>query len=518
MTVAQTSGRTASGAVANLAAQGIPFVVLIVVTPILLRAMGREQYGALVLFNLVPQIAGQLDLGLVTAATRGFAQYSARRDGIGAMRLFHEAFVLLVGWGVLLGLAYLAAHAPIARALNLDAVVGDGTAIWIASAFAMPIALANSATLIPLKALERYGQAAGIQVTAGVVYWAAAATLATHGVSLTSLVLLGTATVAATTVALFVAGRDVPSETSPGTDVDERSAATLRSGLRSGLLLRPFIPQGLGAFVAQSSSLATYHADKLLVSALVSPAAAGAYAICVSVANKILLVVAAGATFTFPRSTRLQAEGDVAAIAATFDRATRLSMVVAVAIAAPLVALAPAFLAIWVGASFAQDYGTTLRLLAVGYVFAAASVVASNVAVGIGEVRIPALFALLGGALTLVAVTILAPRHGAAGAAAAAALGMTQALVFNDVIARRLGPAARGASWPLLWKLLVVATPSVVVAAALASFVTGWWTLLSLGLAAGAIVPSLWFVTFADADERTLLQRLLTRTDAAPHP
>ena len=79
------AGGTASGAVANLAAQGIPFVVLIVVTPILLDELGRERYGALVLFNLVPQIAGQLDLGIVTAATRGFAQYSARRDRSGAM-------------------------------------------------------------------------------------------------------------------------------------------------------------------------------------------------------------------------------------------------------------------------------------------------------------------------------------------------------------------------------------------------------------------------------------------------
>ena len=54
-------GRTITGALSNLAAQGLPFLLLIFVTPILLRSLGREQYGALILFNLLPQIAGQLE-------------------------------------------------------------------------------------------------------------------------------------------------------------------------------------------------------------------------------------------------------------------------------------------------------------------------------------------------------------------------------------------------------------------------------------------------------------------------
>ena len=139
----------------NLAAQGIPFLLLLVVTPVLLVALGRERYGALILFNLIPQIAGQLDLGFATAATRGFAHYSARGDRDAALRLFREAFVLLSLWGTVLAIAFYLSRATIARALKLDTIVDADSWIYLSAAIAIPVALANAATLVPLRALER---------------------------------------------------------------------------------------------------------------------------------------------------------------------------------------------------------------------------------------------------------------------------------------------------------------------------------------------------------------------------
>jgi O-antigen/teichoic acid export membrane protein len=280
---------------------------------------------------------------------------------------------------------------------------------------------------------------------------------------------------------------------------------------RSGLLLRPFLPLGAGAFVAQASSLATYHADKLLVSALISPAAAGAYAICTSIANKILLVVAAGATFTFPRSARLHTEGDTSGIATTYARATRLSLLLAALMAVTLITIAPAFLGNWLGAKFASEYGLTLRLLALGYAIAASSVVASNVAVGIGEVFTPAVFAVLGGTITLSALVLLAPQYGASGAAGAALIGMTQALVFNDMLAKRLGPAAREASWPLIWRMALIGVPVAIIGGTAATFVDGWISLVLLGSATAGMLTLFWLWTFGRVTERALVDRLILR-------
>ncbi len=542
-------GGTVTGAVANLAAQGIPFVLLLVVTPILLRALGREQYGALVLFNLVPQIAGQLDLGLSTAAMRGFTQYVARRDRDGARRLFREALSLLTAWGAVLGVAFYAAHSAIAGALKLDTVVSDASTVYVAAAIAVPLALANSAALVPLRAVERYGSMARVQVTVGVAYWSLCAWWAPRGGTLTQLVVLGTVTVALATIVLFaIARRDhassdapLPSSDAPlappdtanasvpvtpadaigmprtttAAPLDDRADRAAPTASRA-LLLRPFLRLGAGAFVAQASSLATYNADKLLVSALISPAAAGAYAICTSIANKILLVIASGATFTFPRAARLHAEGDLERVQTTYLFATRICALIAAALAIPLIALAPEFLRIWIGPAFSTDYALTFRLLTVGYAITASSVVASNVAVGIGEVSLPATFALLGGTVTLIAVWMLAPRYGAPGAAGAAVIGMSQSLVFNDLIARRIGPAARRASWPLMVRIAIIGVPVGLLTAAASTAVAGWISLFALGGLAVVVFVGLWLVSFGRVSERQLIVHLFLRTRHAP--
>ena len=514
-------GRTTSGVLANLAAQGFPFLLLIFVTPILLQSLGREVYGALILFNLVPQIAGQLDLGMVTAGTRAYAQFSARGDHTGARRAVRETLAILCAWGTLLGLALYFSRDAIADGLRLVDVTRDDQAVFVVAAFSVPLALINGAALIPLRAVEQYGLAARIQIAGGIVYWTLCAIGASHGATLTQLVVLGTVIVAITTVALFATARRYtssggsPAPIQTGSPPDTGAAAErdrLAPPTASGAFrLRPFLGLGAGTFVAQASSLATYHADKLLISAMISPAAAGAYAICANIANKILQVVMSGATYTFPRVTNLHSVGDVEAVTRTFVTATRFALMIAVALAVPLIALAPGFLRIWIDAEFARSYALALQLLVAGYAINASSVVASNVAIGIGEVRMPAIFAMLGGVVTVIALIVLAPLFGATGAALAAAIGMSQALIFNHLIARKLGPAARATSWPLVLRLLIVALPVCVLAAAASDVVEGWIALIGLGGAASLLFLGAWIASFGRCEERLLLTDLVRR-------
>lgn len=512
---------TTSGVMANLAAQGFPFLLLLVVTPLLLRSLGREVYGALVLFNLVPQIAGQLDLGIVTAGTRAYARLTARGDPSGARRVMRETLAILSAWGIVLGIALFLARDAIGAGLQLDEVTRDHVAVYTVAAISIPIALINGGALIPLRALEQYGRAARIQIVGGTLYWALCALGASLGATLTQLVLLGTVIVAMTTIALFATAQQhprsddgasviqtgAPSDIPAAETIDDPAPGVARGALR----LRPFLGVGVGAFVAQVSSLATHNADKLLVSAMISPAAAGAYAICANVSNKILQVVMSGATYTFPRVTQLHAAGDVAAVTQTFVMATRFALMIAAAFAVPLIALAPAFLRVWIGADFARTYALALQLLVAGYAVSASSVVASNVAIGIGEARMPAILAVLGGVVTIVAVVALVPRYGTTGAALGAAIGMSQALVLNHLIARKLGGSARQASWALVLRLLIVAVPIGLLAAAASSMVQEWFALIGVGAAASALFLAVWLAGFGRHQERVLLARSIGR-------
>ncbi len=514
-------GSTLFGAVSNLLAQGVPFLLLLVVTPILIRTLGREAYGALILFNLLPQIAGQLDLGLITAGMRAYAQYVARDQRQDAYRVINETMVILFLWGTLLAIALIVWRHPVAKVLQLDKVLQSETSVFAVAAIAIPIALINGVALIPLRALEQYGRAARIQIAAGLGYWISCTVAATHGATLLELVGLGTIVVAATNVALFsMLWRARRNKTTPVSIGESGMLGTLDvlaiddltpNVNKSTLRLLPFLPLGAGAFVAQASSLATYHTDKLLVSAVVSPAAAGAYAICANIANKILLVVAAGATYTFPRAARLHAQGDHDSLVRTFVVTTRFVLMIAASLAIPLFALASPFLRTWIGTDFAIHYAPIMQLLVIGYAMNAASVVASNVAIGIGEVRLPAIFALVGGTTTILGVVLLAPGFGAVGAAAAALLGMSQAIIFSNLIASRLGAEARPASWPLQIRLVLVAAPVAGCTFYLGSLVTGWFSLLAVGFVAAGTFLVIWLATFGRRSERIVLQALLAR-------
>jgi O-antigen/teichoic acid export membrane protein len=503
--------RTTSGAMANLGAQAVPFVLLMLVTPVLLKSLGREQYGALVLFNLIPQIAGQLDLGIATAATRGFAQYSAKTESHRARRLFREALTLLAAWGALLGAAFFALHVEIAAALNFGEVVDAHSLIYVAAAISIPLALMNVAALVPLRALERYGSAARIQIVGGVLYWSICAFWANRGGTLVAFVMLGTATVVLTTIALFVAARESMATTATleSSSLDAHPKAAIAAS-NEGFLLGPYLGVGAGAFIAQASSLATFHADKLLVSALVSPAAAGAYTICANIANKILLVIASAATFTFPRAAHLHASGDLAGLAAIYRDTARICATLAACAVVPIVGLAHAFLNLWLGEAFGDQYAIVLQLLAAGYTLAACSVVSANVAMGIGNARMPATFAALGGCLTIGALVVLTPPYGIVGAAFAALIGMSQAVVFNALIARRLGKAAMEASWPLLVRLLIVAAPLALLIASLQSTIDSWPRLVVVGIAASFVFPVVWCMTFGRKHEWPIIKRAIS--------
>lgn len=505
--IARRLGSVPSGALANLAAQGIPFLLLLLATPVLLHALGRETYGALVLFTMVPQVAGQLDLGLVTASTRAYAHYVAQDRPVEAKRVVGETSLLVAAWGLLLGSTLLLTSERVAELLKVAEIARANPGVFVVAAASVPIALINAVALMPLRAVEAYGRAARIQVAAGVIYWSTCTALAVGGASLLALVLLSTIVLAATTIVLLTMQHRPEDRSTAGM---KRGNSSMDDGRSGAFVLKPFLGVSAGAFVAQTSSLATYHADKLLISALLSPAAAGAYAICTSVANKILLLVASGSTYTFPRTIRLSATGDTASVATTFVLVTRFALMVSTAIAVPLVALAHPFLRLWIGQEFADQYSLTMQLLVTAFAINASSVVASNVAIGIGEVRMPAIFGVVGGVVTVTALVVLAPRFGTEGAALAALLGMSQALVFNHLVSRRIGTSA-DASWPLVVRLIVVAVPIACITALLGRWVGHWPTLLAFGSLSTIAVIVAWSLTFGRHRESALITHLVQR-------
>jgi len=485
----------------NLIAQTSGFLAFIVTAPFLIKLLGKDQFGALTLFVLLPQIVVQLDLGLSTAGARAVAMFNFQGKPDLVNRIFWEILFAFVIVAAALYVVFHFSAQHLFHLLQLDQIIGGQLIqfVNVISCWCL-LALLNAGVSIPARAFERFRLLAVVQAISAITFWLGAFFLALMGYGLVVILWWGAAAAVFTLLILIF---------------NTRAYITFKKNIffeGDTWLLPGFFRFGLGAFVAQASSLLTYHADKFLVAALVSPGAAGIYAVCTNIANKLLILVAAIGAFVFPRAVRLKTEGATDELKEVYVRATNACVLAAIVFGIPIIALSEPFLRLWLKTEYAQDYIWVLMIMVIGYILAAFSVVASNVSIGMGHSRTPAIFAIIGGVGTLLLCMLLAPKYGIIGAAASAAIGMSQAIIFNWLVAHWFGRSyARDAVFLLLKAVFV---GSILVGCFLFTnhLIDSWVELIIAGLFGSSCVLLIWFVLgFFSNDERDYILRILRK-------
>jgi len=485
----------------NLIAQTSGFLVFIVTAPFLIKLLGKDQFGALTLFVLLPQIVVQLDLGLSTAGARAVAMFNSQGKPDLINKIFWEILLAFIIVAAVLFVVFHFSAQHLFHLLQLDQIIGGQLIqfVNVISCWCL-LALLNAGVSIPARAFERFRFLAVVQAVSAVMFWLGAFLLTLMGYGLVAILWWGAAVALFTLLILLF---------------DARAYIAIKKNMFYGdeaLLLPTFFKFGIGAFIAQASSLLTYHADKFLVAALVSPGAAGIYAACTNIASKLLILVAAIGAFVFPRAARLKAEGATDELKEVYVRATNACVLAAIVFGIPLIALSEPFLRLWLKTGYAQDYILVMMIMAIGYILAAFSVVASNISIGMGHSRTPAIFAIVGGAGTLLLCMLLAPKYGIIGAAASAAIGMSQAMIFNWLVARWFGNSyARDAVF-LLLKVVFVGSILVGCFLPIRHLIDSWIELAFAGLFSSACVLLIWFVLgFFNNDERDYILRIFRK-------
>lgn len=488
-------GKLNSSWFVNLVGQSSGFLFFLIATPFLIEALGKDKFGALTLLFLIPQIVTQLDFGVIATGTRAMAMYEAKGKNIYRVRVFWESLLALTLIGVIQAVLFNTFSGNIMSVLQIDELLSDQVLdIVLAISIWIIFSLMAAGIAISARAFERFKLLAITQAFTASTFWIGAWGLAILKPDMSLIIWWGAIVSAATTLILLFSVRDV---IKPERGIIRCSSSPLLFG---------FIRFSTGAFIGQASSLLTYHADKFLVSILISPSAVGIYNACASIASKILVFVSAIAAFSFPRAARLHSQGSEDELADVYFRATRLCVIVAVIIGIPLASLADPFLRLWLKGAYSQQYILVLMLMVMGYIFASFSVVASNVAIGMGRSRIPAIFAVIGGGVTLLLCWLLATEFGILGAVIASIIGMSQALVFNWIVATWFNESISKKVLLLSVKSIVLWSVLTIVITPLASFIGSWLTLI---LSAGMIISTVllvWFkLGFATKDEQNFI-------------
>lgn len=335
----------------NLAGSALPVLAALLTIPVYLQHLGAERYGVLAIAWLLLGYFGLLDLGMGRAVARSLAMADVRDHGL-RRRLLGTAMLLSAGVGLLVSLAAwplaywgfaegFAMGAPL-RAESLAALPWLLLAIPVtALSGVFTGALQATGQFLVLNVATAAGTvAAQVLPLAAVLVWGPELTHVLPVMLLTRLLTLG-----ALAVLTARAG---------GVAV---APAWCRA--QASMLL------SFGGWVTVTSLVGPLMLvlDRLLIGAAVGVRAVTLYAVPFQLAERLLLVPAALGQALFPR---LAAAGPDEARALS-DQAKHVILAVMTPLILVAMALCGPFLAWWISPEFAQQAGTTARVLLLAF-------------------------------------------------------------------------------------------------------------------------------------------------------
>ncbi|TVR84326.1 MAG: hypothetical protein EA405_01840 [Rhodospirillales bacterium] len=405
-------------------------VLWAVSTPIFIAQLGDERFGVWVLINAVVGLGGVFSLGFGEATIRFVAKYRADgRDDL-VHRVVETTFVLYLAAGIVFGAGVAAAASWLAvHALGVSAThAAEATAGLRLAGLALVVTSLLKVFESAINGFERFDLTARISMVArtGIIVANAAAALLGFGlIVLMTITVVGLAGQAVATYRV-VMHRFLPELRLFRAPSREVTGDVVRFGAHSWLQI--------------TSGALSNTVDRFLVGALVSPAAAGVYAVCLQLAQQIHLLLVRALAFIMPAASGAAGSGDGGhALREAYSHGVCLTLALIGVIAIPLYVLAPQVLTVWIGPDFATDGTDTLRLLTIYFAIWGIGVAPFYLLNGAGLPGWNTAAGLVHGLVIVAVAALLLPKLGLEGAAWARLAALpTLALVLAAMHARVL--------------------------------------------------------------------------------
>jgi len=491
------AGRLLSGMVWNGLGRGLPLLLALALTPVLVAQMGLERWGLFTLALALVGVFGIFDLGVGPALTRALSERMTdgqAQDGAETGRLVGTAMAALGGFAAL-GAAGLWAVLPwlMGSALNVpESLQAEALAAFRILAIAAPLVVLNAALWGVLAAHQRFRAANLVTIPVAAMYYLGPVLVLLAWQSLVGVMLVLVACRLANTLSYAWLCRGL--------------LPPLRLG--SPRLVLPLLRIGGWMTAASMMNQALIYADRFLVGAVLTLAAVAHYATPLDLVLRMWIIPVAVAQALLPAMAsafRLLPE----ATAGLLRRGALLVMLLTLPPCLVLAGFGEMALRLWLGAEFAAESAMVLRILAGGIFFSCLAYAPAALLDAIGRPDVTAKFILAQVLLFLPLSAGLLWAFGIEGAALAWALRAAVDAAGKLGLAAHLYPAAAASPRALLPALGAAAL--ALAATALAP--EGPWSAgLALGgfaLACGLAVAGL------PAEERRAMAPLLRRPWAA---
>jgi O-antigen/teichoic acid export membrane protein len=416
----------------NIFGRGLPLIVAVAVTPILINQLGIERWGLFTLALALGGMLGILDFGIGRALTRALAEAIATGREADAASLVATALALLLPLSLLgAGLGFAAVPWLVNSVLRVTPAMQAEviTAFRILAASA-PLIVVNVTLHGVAAAYQRFRAVNLLAMPVSAAYFVGPALLLLLWDSLAAVMLVFVACrLAYTIVCGVIALRLVPG---------------LRRGARPRLVFLPLLVR-IGAWITLSNMLTPLllYADRFLIAALLPLTAVAYYATPFDLVTRFTILPMAVTGSFFPA---------VAASYLTLPERTRALLrqtAAAVAVccfAACLVTItgAPELLNLWLGPDFAAESGTILRLLAFGIFFGCIGLLVDALLDGTGRPDIGAKLVVLQALVFIPVSAVGILVLGIEGAALGFALRSVAGCVARVLLSGRVYPPAAG--------------------------------------------------------------------------
>ncbi|WP_160119555.1 flippase [Rhodovarius lipocyclicus] len=376
------AGRLVSGVVWNALGRGLPLLIALLLTPVLLRLMGVERWGLFTLALAMVGVMGVLDLGVGPALTRTLSTRMHENTAEQQAALVRAGMAALGGASVLATAAlWFAVPAIVTHALNVpEALRAEASAAIRVLALAIPLVVVNAALWGVLAAYQRFASANLVTVPVNLMYYLGPVLTLLVWDDLSGVMWALVACRAVNTFSyLWLVRRDLP---------------TLWHGLPRMRLAAPLLKLGGWITFASVTGQALLYADRFLIGALVTLTAVAYYATPLDLVMRLWILPVAVSQALLPAMSSAYATLPETT-AALLRRGGLLILLLVFPAAAILAGAGHEVLWLWLGREMADGGGAVLAVLAVGGLFSCFAYAPNALLEAMGRPDVTARFVLV---------------------------------------------------------------------------------------------------------------------------
>lgn len=423
--------KVVKGSFWTLAGQVAPLAVSLVTMPFVIRMLGAEGYGVLILIGLIPTYLGFADFGMSTASTKFASEAYAEGDEAREARIVRTAAFIALCSSIPIAAALIVFAGKLVTLFQVpDFLVDDARlALRIASiTFVVNIlcTIVNSPQLARLRMDLNTIVNAGARILGllavpvilhfgyGVV-WAVSALLCASLVSLIGHILFSSSLL----------------------------SGLVRKGLSSVATTRAMMRFGGHLIIAAAAAMAVANIEKLILPTQVPVEALAYYSVAFTLANMVSLFSQAMIQSLIPAFSQLQGSANREHLNNLYSRGIRLNIIVMLPVIATLIIAAEPFMRMWAGPEYATQGIIPFYILLFGLLFNLPAFLPYATILAAGRSDVFAKLYLLELVPYIFVVFFLTSQYGIVGAAAAWSIRITVDAVLQFYLARRLGGVGR---------------------------------------------------------------------------